>query len=59
MSGAGSWILPNSVDCEDFALCEPDVIPPQCVILYSECDFTGASTRICDDTPFTDFDYEV
>jgi hypothetical protein len=31
----------------------------QCIILYAECDFTGFSTRICDDTPFTDIDYEI
>merc|ERR1712227_581617 len=31
----------------------------ECIVLYADCDFKGMSTRICDDTPFVDFDYEV
>jgi len=46
--------------CENDALChggDPENTP--CVVLYSECNFEGHSVRICEDTPFADFDFEV
>jgi len=59
MSGDGSWILPEEIECADLGGCPTPPPVEECVTLWSECDYKGVSTRICDDTPFTDFDYEV
>jgi len=59
MAGAGSWIIPGEVDCEFLDSCPPGPVSQECVILYAECDYEGMNTRICEDTPFTDIDYEV
>jgi hypothetical protein len=60
MAGDGSWIIPEVIDCEFPGACvEPPVDPEECVYLYELCDFAGLNTRICNDTPFTDIDYEV
>jgi len=59
MSGPGSWIIPGEVDCEFLNSCPPTGTPTVCVTLYAECGFEGMRTKICEDTPFTDIDYEV
>jgi len=60
MAGDGSWIVPGEVDCEFLNSCPPSGPPSSpCVFLYAECDYTGMNIKICEDTPFTDIDYEV
>lgn len=62
MVGDGAWETPDVVLCEDPN--DPDcTIAPtedeECVYLFSECNFLGTQTKVCDNTPFTDIDYEV
>jgi len=60
MAGEGSWVKIGEAGCEDvFENCEAPTETHFCVMLYSECGYTGMNTKICDDTPFTDIDYEV
>jgi len=60
MAGDGSWIIPQTVDCEFPGACDTPVDEHDlCVLLYEECNYEGINTRICADTPFTDIDYEV
>merc|ERR1711939_930859 len=49
----------ETIDCELVGSCEPEEEGEECVVLYADCDYKGMSTRICDDAPFTDIDYEV
>lgn len=58
--GDGTWTNDPVVPCGDndeFCNVYPDT--DGCVILYEECNFQGKSSRICNDQPFTDVDYEV
>jgi len=48
-----------TVDCVDPNDCNGPPPPEECVILYSECNYEGHNVRICEDTPFADFDFEV
>jgi len=43
---------------------EPPCVPEpdeedDCVTLYEECNYQGQNIRICNNTAFTDIDYEV
>lgn len=58
MNGSGSIPLPGEIPCEEDG-CPTPAEGPGCITLFSECEFKGFSTRICDDTPFTDIDYEI
>jgi|Dee2metaT_10_FD_contig_31_3275208_length_1000_multi_9_in_0_out_0_1 hypothetical protein len=60
MAGEGSWVGPEAAPCEVEGSCS--INPPKeenCVYLYEECNFGGRSSYICDNSPFTDIDYEV
>jgi len=58
MNGPWSIPLPEEIPCEEDG-CPVPTNDPGCITLFAECDFKGFSTRICDDTPFTDIDYEI
>lgn len=62
MAGEGTWEVPDVTECEDPTDDDCTIFPTDdssCVILYSECNYSGDYTKICEDTPFTDIDYEV
>lgn len=59
--GDGTWTNDPTVSCEDENEKYCEVFPPQedCVQFYSECDYQGTKSIICNDAPFTDIDFEV
>lgn len=59
MAGIGSWIDPDTVDCEVENCYEINPYEDNCVYLYSECDFQGTENKVCDNSPFIDVDFEV
>lgn len=57
--GEGTWENPDYASCENNDYCDIASLKETCVTLYSECNYEGTKSVICNDTPFTDVDYEV
>lgn len=63
-AGTGAFIIDPSVECEPGINCIKDPCLDEelcdaCVILYSDCNYGGDYVEVCENTPFTNIDYEV
>lgn len=62
--GDEAWVDPDEVYCEGNRIYDTNCFDNPdsdgtCVMLYSECDYKGDVFEACNDTPFTNIDWEV